>query len=197
MSAGGKRRIFFNVKALVNVVGIADHRRVQLFVHARLVQCHRRLDEVARAVQLVLGALFKDVFRLVHLKITVEIAVRQLVAADGADIGDRLVRPTLQLRVFLFGENVGDRFQPFGNVRIPENVRLVRVVADAFHGAEPARLFKPLINVVDGNFGVELLQIADKPFPDLYLFKIDGLHEKYSCQIFSKRKAPPRYSPAG
>ena len=183
--AGGECRIFFDVKALVNVVRIADHRRIQLFVHARLVQGDRRLDEVSCAIQFVLGTLFKNVFRLVHLKVTVEIPAGKLI---GTDVRDRFVRPLFQLRILFFGENVRNRFQPLSDVRIPENMRLVRVVADALHGAESARLLEALVHIVDRDFGIELLQIADEPLPDLHLFKIDCLHEKTLLSDFFKEE---------
>ena len=44
VAAGEKARVLSDVEPLVNIVGVFDHRGVQLIVDARLVQGDRRLD---------------------------------------------------------------------------------------------------------------------------------------------------------
>lgn len=173
MPAGAEARVLLHIEALVNIIGILYHRGEQLFVGAALVQGDRRLDEVPRAVQLVIGAPRKDIFRLVHLKVAVEIAAGKLARAD---VGDRLVRPRFQLRVGLFREDVGDAFQPFGDVAVPKDMRLVCVVADTFQRAEPARLLEAPVYVVQRDLRVQLLQVFEKAFAELHFFEIDRLH---------------------
>ena len=193
VAAGEKARVLFDVEPLVDIVGVLNHRGVQLIVYARLVQGDRRLDEMSRAVQLVLGPLLEDILRLVHLEIAVEIPAGQLAVAD---IGDRLVRPLFQLRVLFFGENVRNALQPLGDVAVPKDVRLARVVADALHRMEAPRFLKAFINIVHRNFGVQRLQIAEKAALDLYLLEIDRLHF-FSPPVLFPIERRPHCTPRG
>ena len=79
MSAGGKACVAAHVETQIDIVGILAHCRKQPPVYAANVQRNCRLDKVSCAVQLVFGAPSKNFVRLVHLKVTVEVAARQLI----------------------------------------------------------------------------------------------------------------------
>ena len=180
MSARRKARVPAHVKALIDIVRILLHGRQQIRIDAAPVERHGGLDEMPGTVQLVLRTLHKDLFRLVNLIVTVEIAARKLILYDRAH---RLVDDRAHLRVRKLLLKICSRFQPLGDVRIKENMRRIFLLFAA-ERVEASRLLEPAIDVFQRNSRIARAYLLPESVFERNALIPDGRHTISSENIF-------------
>jgi hypothetical protein len=114
-------------------------------------------------------------------EIRIEVAVFALIFLDLIDDPFDLF---FQLGIFFLLKNVCRAFHPFGNVGVPEDVRLVRLslLPIATEGGNSARVVESVVNGVDCGGLVQYLFIVQKA-----VFQNDVLKRKRDHDIFLRK----------
>ena len=193
MSARREARIPLHIKPIVDIFRVLFHDGEQFAVHAARVERDRRLDEVSRAVQLVLGALRENFVGLVHLIIAVEIAARKLGAGNGIH---RFIDDGADLGVGIVLLQISGGFQPFCHVRIVKNMGRI-LPPDAGNGGEAPRLRKPAIHVFERYRRIARAHFLPESVRQSDAIIIDKFHDHYPFNrcVFIITKADGNVNP--
>ena len=173
MSGRGERRRLLHIEHAVDQIDVIAHQ-IKEFPFARCIavgDC--RLQQMSCAVQLMVIAPRKAVFRLEQSEIGIEIAVVHAVLFDFAD---NLVNNRFQRRIALLFAVIRCRLHPLGDVGIPENMRTVR------HSLSPAEaecfkasgFGKTLVDIPHGNLTHALLFFVPETTCQINAFHCDG-----------------------
>ena len=170
MAGRGEMRAVFLDEHAINIVGIAAHDVQEAVAAGGLAPGDGGLDQMPRAVQLMRPAVAPAIARLHAGEVAVHIAVLVLIDLD---LIDRLLNHALQLGHGLLFDHVGDRFHPLGDVRIPEDVRLVlhALAPVALERLKAPRLHKPIHHGAHRHVAVERLPLLPKSHIDVHVGK--------------------------
>ena len=158
----------------VDVVGIPAHDLQETVAARGVLPRNRRLDQMARAVQLVPRALGPASAGLNGGKIAVEITVGTLV---GLDAVDHFLNRLLKVGHRGLLDDIAHGFHPLGNVGIPENMRPVGIALAPLTAKrlKTAGISKALHDRVDGGVAVELLTVLPETRGNVHIGKGNAL----------------------
>ena len=161
VTRGRKGGIPVDLKPLFDVIGVAAHAIQEFPFACGLIISHRRLHQVAGAVQLMAFPVIKPFFRLHYGEIYIEVSMLILIVGNEVHY---TVHDPLQFRFPLLPRQVSRRLHPLGNIGVPEIMRLIghALFPVAFECIKPTGFHKAVVHRIDGGLSYHVLLLFPK-----------------------------------